>query len=349
MKRIEKLCLLIHGFCWACQDYDTAYSRFGARLNAYLAREQACIQGWYAHLQLADNEALAVIPAGLGGPAGAFYAQAAAALGDRFFMLECPDSLNQRFWADLQPGDERSILEEVKSALVHQHLHWNKEELQTALHCNACCRRFTKLLAERGYCIDPANISVEAWGASFEGCVTKYTLNIRRMLGLARVIEIAYGLTVPDAAFLLPIMHGESILLGNGLRLTLFTEGNRSFGIYAFTSHSLADQPAWVEIAAPADDMMVLSKQGIRLWPEPEEYVLMAVPPEYYEPPEMVVRRSGGGLQVPVNAGYVYRLAKAPAYVFLPQCIPFAEARTILASAVLLEGNILEKGDRRSL
>jgi hypothetical protein len=82
--------------------------------------------------------------------------------------------------------------------------------------------------------------------------------------------------------------------------------------------------------------IIVKSKQDIRLWPHPEEYILPDVELGYHELPRVVVKRLLDGLQVPVSAGLVYRLAKAPAYVFMPDDMPYATARSILASARLV-------------
>lgn len=48
-----------------------------------------------------------------------------------------------------------------------------------------------------------------------------------------------------------------------------------------------------------------------------------------------VVKHEGGGLRVPVSAGLVYRLAKAPAYVVVSNEMPNADIRAILTSAEL--------------
>jgi hypothetical protein len=192
------------------------------------------------------------------------------------------------------------------------------------------------MLEERGYSFDPDAVIAEGWGASFDGCVTKYTLNLRRMLGLANVVEIDFGMTVPDARFLLDASWCECLPLGNGLRLFLFTIGGSTVGLYSLTTSSLADRPAYTKLTGAPDAITVKSKQGIRLWPQPEIYSLSAVPQGYEEPPQVVVKHEGGALYVPASAGVVYRLAKAPAYVFMPNEMPYTEARAFLASAEMV-------------
>ena len=225
---------------------------------------------------------------------------------------------------------------EFKSAFVQQKMRWNKEELSTALHCLACCRQLHVMLAERGYWFDEKEVSAESWGASFEGCVAKYTLTMRRMLNLSNVVEIDYGMTVPDAFFLLDATHAEWVLLDNRLRLFLFKVGNQAIALYTLTAHSLADQVSYVALPCDPQKVTVKSKQGIRLWPQPEVYALPSAPCGYYEPPQELVRFADGRLYAPVSAGFVYRLAKAPAYIFAPPDMPYAEFRGTLMSAELV-------------
>ncbi|MCC7261912.1 MAG: hypothetical protein IT369_05230 [Candidatus Latescibacteria bacterium] len=333
MKQLRKIHLLIHGFCYAGMTGGGQALRAEDPLRPYLAREERCAAGWSSRLErLAEDEALVVIPAGQAGPAAEYYARAASLLGPRFFLLDTPDCLAPEFWAG-DAGYTRALLGELADALVHQHLDWNKEEVHTALHCRACCRQFAAMLGQRGYTFDPATVAAEAWGASFDGCVTKYTLGLRRMLGLADPVAITFDLTVPDAAFLLDARLRDCLRRDDGLYLFLFEHGDQIIGLYTFTAHSLADPPAYLRLAGIPAGISVSSKQGIRLWPEPEEYVLPTAPLGYYEPPQVVVTPAAGGVLVPVSAGLVYRLAKAPAYVFMPGGMPCAEARSLLMAA----------------
>jgi hypothetical protein len=166
--------------------------------------------------------------------------------------------------------------------------------------------------------------------------VTKYTLYLRRTLGLANTVEIDFGATVPDARFLLAATAAECVVLANGLRLFRFSGGGRAFALFTFTQHSLADRPAQVRLRCDPRQLEVRSKQGIRLWPEPETYHLPAAPPECYEPPLAVVTAGAGEIRVPVSAGLVYRLAKAPAYIFAPPGMSDSEFRGILTTAELV-------------
>jgi hypothetical protein len=336
VKRLDRLHFLIHGFCYAEMALSRGPITPDDPFARYLGRENACAQQWRARLAgFADTEAVAIIPwPGVSaGPSAEFHALAASILGERCFLLDCPDCLAEDYWGAADDRFGRAVLAELRAACVGQGLACNQEEIVTDLHCLACCRRLEDLLSERGYALDRASASVDGWGASFDGCVTKYTLTLRRMLGLSRAIDIDYGLTVPDAAFLLDADDWECMPMADGLRAFMFEGAGGWIGLYALTSHSLADAPVAVTLPEGAAGLTVRSKQGIRLWPRPEPYALPAAPVACREPAQQVVTVEAGGLRVPASAGFVYRLAKAPAYLFAPPGMPRAEFRARLLAA----------------
>ena len=120
---------------------------------------------------------------------------------------------------------------------------------------------------------------------------------------------------MPDARFLLEAHGTETILVNDRLRLLLFRTGQQTVALFTATSSELADKPMTVKLPIAPDRVTILSKQGIRLWPQPEEYHLPGAGPGYYEAPQEVVRVEDNLLCVPVTTGLVYCLTKAPAYI----------------------------------
>lgn len=335
-KKINKFYFLIHGFCYAEMAVHKQTGDIDANFRRYWSREKTCAQTWRSRLHdLADDEALVIIPwrGDKGGPVSNFNSFAASVLGGRCFLLDCPDSFESSFWRDNDDDFNRVVVQELKSALLAQRDQWNDEELHTALHALACCRQLDSLLQQRGYCFDKNQVVAESWGASFDGCVTKYTLNIRRMLGLTNVIDINFDLTVPDAEFLLDAELKETLLLPNGLRLFLFNAGDQAIGLFTMTAHSLDTPTTFVTVALHQHDVTVKSKQGIRLWPQAEVYHLPQAAIGHYEPPQSLVRCERDTLSIPVSAGFVYRLAKAPSYIFAEQGLKFDEFKALLKRA----------------
>lgn len=337
---LSRIHFLIHGFCYAGMAAGRPRDALDDRFRRYLAREDGCAERWRARLAaMGATEGLAIVPwAGhTTGPAGDFYAAARAQLGDRFFMLDAVDIYAPQFWSRDDAGFREAILQELAAACVGQQLNYNQEELATDLHSLACVRQFHGLLHERGLAFDPGTAAAEAWGASFDGCVTKYSVTLRRLLGLAHPIAVNWPLTVPDAFFLLDAGTWEAVLLAEGLRLFLFRAGTASLALYTVTAHALSDGPLQVRLPAALTGVTVRSKQGTRLWPQPERYELLTAPLAFREPPQEVVQAAGGGLRVPVSAGFVYRLAKAPAYIFAPAGMGQEEFATALRAATIVQ------------
>jgi hypothetical protein len=334
MTKLNRLHFLIHGFCHA--EMAARGQSDAGKPNPYLARENRCAAEWRARIRgFAETEALIVMtwPHGPAGPAADYEALATDVLGDRCFVLDCPYGSEQRFWEERDAEFRDAILTEMRSLLTGQWEGWNKEELSTALLSVACCQGLRKMLSERDCQLDGDGLSADAWGASFEGCVTKYSLHFRRLLGLAQPIDIRFDLTVPDALFLVDAKPAETVPLRDGLRLFLFHSAEGTIALYAATSLSPADKPACVGIPIDPATVTVRSKQGIRLWPDPEDYHLPSAGIGLYEPPQKVVAVKDGMLCVPVTVGLVYRLAKAPAYIFSPQDMPYDRFRDALVRA----------------
>jgi len=335
-KKLDKLYFLIHGFCYADMTHPQNAGDFDGQLKCFLERENKCAQKWRSEPKhFSETEALIIIPwpGHEEGPVSDYNSLVRSILGDRCFILDCADCNEPSFWSDYDQDFYRAVLDEFKSAFVKQNETWNKEELHTALHSLACCQQLHRMLNERGYYFDKKIVSAESWGASFDGCVTKYTLNIKRILDLTQVININFDLTVPDAPFLLEAILIESVLLKNGLKLFIFKAAEASIALYTMTSQSLGDQAAYVQLKFEPGQVTVKSKQGIRLWPQPELYHLPNAAIGNYEPPQQLVKFENKRLHVPVSSGFVYRLAKAPAYIFAAPEMTYNEFREVLVQA----------------
>jgi hypothetical protein len=223
----------------------------------------------------------------------------------------------------------KGILGDLRDGLLGQGHGWNKEELDTALHARAAIDMLAGMMRDRGASIDPEAVEAEAWGASFEGCVTKYSCHFRRLLGLSHPIEIVFDKTVPDSYFLLEATQWERVLLRDDLCLFLFNIEGRTVALFVTTSQSLASPATWVGVPVAPDATMVMTKWEGRLWPAPVEEKTPQQSIGLYEPPQELVHVMGDKLYVPINAGMAYRLAKAPAYIFAPLSMSFEQFRAL--------------------
>ena len=337
-KKIDKIYFLIHSFCYADMACNKDESDMNEMFRRYLAHENKCALTWRSRLhELKDNEALVIIPWNniKTGPVSDYNSYATSLLGDRCFILDCAGPFDPAFWDDISGSFNEAVRNEFKSALVLQKDNWNKEELYTSLHAVACCMQLDSMMKKRGYYYDKKTVTAESWGASFDGCVTKYSCSFQRILELTHVININFKLTVPDAAFLLGDVTSECIILGNGLRLFIFKNDEQTFALYTSVAHSMASQVSYAALKINPKQVTVKSKQGIRLWPDAEKYCLPDAPVGYFEPPQELIKYKIDRLYIPVSSGFVYRLAKAPAYIFANPGMTYNEFKAILTKAAI--------------
>jgi len=162
LKKINKLYFLIHGFCYAEMVAHKKPGAIDANFQRYWDREKKCAEKWRSRLrEFSDNEVLVIIPwrGDQSGPAATYHSFAVSALGDRCFLLDCPDSFAPEFWREEDTAFNRAVVRELKAALLGQRDQWNDEELHTALHALACCRQLDSLLQHRGFCFDKNQVS----------------------------------------------------------------------------------------------------------------------------------------------------------------------------------------------
>jgi hypothetical protein len=288
---------------------------------------------------MAPEDALAVIPVGAGKTREAtdrLVSRACEVLGSRCLVLSFPYLHSAEAWQTLASAQAEGVVSDLRDAYLGQGEDWNKEELYTALHCRGCADQLGRMLAERGLSFDASDLRAEAWGESFDGCVTKYSLNLRRLLRLRHPICIDFDAAVPDAKFLLEAELFDCAELGEDHRLFVFTAKDRLFGLFVALSDSLATPARRIRVPVDPQKVTVLSKRGGRLWPRPAEDTISWPNIGVTEPPQELVQEVDGALAVPLSTGLVFRLAKSPAYVLSDAGLPPAAFRDQLAKAVLL-------------
>lgn len=335
MTELNMLYFLIHGLCYGEMSRARSESE-DSRFGEYLAHEKRCSEKWrQAVLDMSEDCALVILPwpHDPGGPAAEFEDFATSHLGDRCFIPDTTRIHEPAFWEGRSQKFLTDVLSDIRSAFLGQGYDWNKEELDTALHSRAAAEQLTKMMDNRGFSIKPKELQAEAWGASFEGCVTKYSGNLQRLLGLLHPIEIRFDMSVPDTYFLLSVKRWERIPLAGDLRLFLFELMDQPAALFVVTSQSLADPPTYVELTMDPDAVTVVTKENRRIWPEPVDKRILKMGIGFYEPIQELVKVADGRLRVPVSGGMVYRLAKAPAYVLAEKGTPFKEFRELMVSS----------------
>jgi len=143
----------------------------------------------------------------------------------------------------------------------------------------AYAREIETALRERGLAFDPETVRAEAWGESFEGCVTKWSNGIGTYLHLSNTIEKNFEMTVPDAPFILRSRFVECVPLANDVRLFLF-EGSdlQPIGLFLKASHRVWDRPLFVHLPTDPRVFEVKRKMGETIWPVEEAEGIVKVP-----------------------------------------------------------------------
>ncbi|MDA1141123.1 MAG: hypothetical protein O3B01_21355 [Planctomycetota bacterium] len=329
---LNRLVFLIHPFCYAGVKRDEPAWQFARR-------EQKCAEFWLNEArELGNDAALVLIPSRINGHplTEKFVEDLDAAIGSRCIPLRCPYPSTPGFW-DIVAQETEEVVGDLRGAFLTQQESWSREELSTGLHCRGCVAMLVGELKSRNLALEPGTLIAEAWGESFDGCVTKYSLNIRRLLGLANVIEIDFQRSVPDASFLLEAELVGRFELGADLRLFQFIiGGGKPAALFVRTSESPGDPAMRVHVPIDPGRVSVTTKQCGRLWPLPVEDRTPWPKTGPRESPQELVQSADGGMIVPVSSGMVYRLAKAPAYIMAEDGMPEDEFFGQLRQAVLL-------------
>lgn len=315
-----------------------AYQQFGDApwAQPWIQREREIAPRWIEAIRaLSTDAAVAIVSFYKGGPAAmeAFAAQAEAALGARCITLREPDWLHPDFWSRVQ-GDEASrCLRDLRDACLTQGEAWNKEEMTTLFHARSCSIGLLAAMRDRGLTMDISSVECEGWGEEFEGCTLKYALAFRRALDLKKPVELDFDRCVAGAKFALKAKRAERISLSEHLRLFLFDSARGAFAIFMSTQNTLANRAENVRLPRELSSAHVRAKQGLFLWPKPTISRRKTAPLGLHEPEQPLVYADDHGLVLPVCTGVIYRLAKAPAYIFAPRGMSRDEFRHLLMQA----------------
>ena len=302
----------------------------------WIRREREIIPQWLdAMAALPPDAAVAIVSCHPRGPAAMedFSARAEAVLGKRCFTLREPDWLQPEFWKRTAGATAPKLLADLQAACVTQGESWNKEELTTLFHARVCSVALLKSMRKRRMTIDPATINCEGWGEEFEGCTLKYCLAFQRALGLAKPVELEFDRCVPGAKFVLNPRSVERIALSPALRLFLFDTARGPIALFVSTQNTAADAAEYVRLPLELKRATIRGKQNLSLWPRPTIARRNVAPLGLHEPEQPLVRADAEGLLVPVCTGVIYRLAKAPAYIFAPRGMAMKKFRDLLMQA----------------
>ncbi|MFA6107153.1 MAG: hypothetical protein WDA75_00160 [Candidatus Latescibacterota bacterium] len=265
------------------------------RWERYHAHELTVLPRWYAGLAAMDESDLVVYhPCYQSAEEKALAEHGRRHLGSRFLTLSGrevghPDGIPAPTMAALAP--------EITAAFrVRGKYTWSVHDLRIAVFSRHYAQDLLALLAERGISVDMGRLALQAWGESFEGCVTTWSTMVPPYLGCPSRVEIPYEMTVPDTLLLLSCEYQGRTALDHDTALYLYQDAaGRSIAHYKRERVALADSSFYAELDLPPDSVAVLDGHGRELLPAGGE-LIPTVPPS-------LVHRLPAGLQVMVASG----------------------------------------------
>lgn len=117
---------------------------------------------------------------------------------------------------------------------------------------------------------DPATVSSELWGESFEGCVPGYGGAFAQHLGLERAPQMRFEMTVYDSRFLHEARTVECLTMaGTDVEAWLF-ECHDGTGVVTFQPRRTAQwlDERMVKLSLSDQRHQVCDKQGYTVWPD---------------------------------------------------------------------------------
>ncbi len=242
---IHHLIILIHPLVW--QHALEANPRLAVDDNPaiYAERERECVARWLAELPRDGQSALLIQLSNRG-----FFEEAVRPrVGERNACLT---------WAELGPEVPIPDPADAQARAAHQH----------RLHVDVVQRIQSHLRAHE-LVLNPAAVTSEIWGESFEGCAAGYAGAIAHGLGLVKKPTMRFEMTVYDSRFLYGARRWEVIpIAASDAEAMLFELHDGSFA--ALYQARLSEQ--WldlrpIQVHLDPTRVIVCTKTGHTLWP----------------------------------------------------------------------------------
>ena len=315
---IENLYFLIHPLCYAgCED-EGRCPMPEVSFRTYLEYERKVLAKWNEAIsKLASNEVLVLLPIGSTKSQRALEERAQDTLGARCVVVRATPCASGEFLPGLDNAFKAGVADDLMAAFQARGYEWPAQDMKVAVFSRAYAREIESALRKRGLAFDSETVRAEAWGESFEGCVTKWSNGIGVYLHLSNPIEKNFEMTVPDAPFSLRSRFVECVPLANDVRLFLFKgrEGH-PIGLFLKASHRVWNRPFFVHLPADPQVFEVKKKMGETIWPVEDRNVST----------EEVVK-------VPIYGG---SYSDEPTYILAKE-LALSEFRERLVEAVILE------------
>jgi hypothetical protein len=250
---------------------------------------------WYAGLEaMGESDLVVYHPCYQSAEEKALAEHGRRHLGARFITLSGrevghPDGIPSSTMAALAP--------EITAAFrVRGKYTWSVHDLRIAVFSMHYAQDLLAMLAERQISLDTDQLTLRAWGESFEGCVTTWSTMVPQYLGYRSRVEIPYELTVPDTRFLLSGDYQGRTALDHDTALYLYQDAaGHQIAHFKRERVTLADPSFYAVLDLPPESVAVLDSHGRELLPA-GGVLIPTVPPS-------LVRCLPSGLHVMAASG----------------------------------------------
>jgi hypothetical protein len=131
-------------------------------------------------------------------------------------------------------------------------------------------RQIRRQMAAQSLTFDPATARPVIWGQSFEGCASGYGSAIASSLGLKTPTRLDYGMSAPDAPFLLKASFVQTVPVpASDVEAYIFNLNDgrcAAFFRSCLTPQWLDHRP--IRLRLDSKVFSVLTKQGAAVWPQ---------------------------------------------------------------------------------
>jgi hypothetical protein len=257
---IQRLAILIHPLCYEPHRDE---ADFIAQYADYLEYEQIVKQRWCDRIAaMGEGDALVIC-----GHAPDVEAHAVQHLGDRVMVVTDTITHQPQLWESLLSHEAKVGLgNDLLAMFWRDGFSWDSNSIGQAVIARGWAERILKTCAERRLCIDPAILSVEGWGESFEGCVANYARYLGAYLCLTNPIDVRFEMCVPDARFLFDADLREVIPLGQNVWLYLWQTGDGHIAWFHNAVAQIGDTPLQARFDVGAMRVEVRDNKRLR-WP----------------------------------------------------------------------------------
>lgn len=247
---IKHLIFLIHPGCYEVLPPDSPLHQ--SNIGLFIEREQEVKLRWLAALDEYGKE---------------------SKQSTLFLQLYGPEYLLKA--AQEQLGEANACYVQADFSTIPAGLHQLREYYHRLTQC------IQEHMIRFDLSFDPAEVTSEIWGESFEGCASCYSSAFAESLGLKRAPRMRFEMTVYDSRFLYGAKAPETIqLAGTDIEAWLFELYDRTSAVlFQARLHAQYYDQRPIQLLLDPARVQVCTTSGFTVWPEEGPTRVLAQPP----------------------------------------------------------------------